>query len=507
MSAKCWVLAGILASAVPAAAQTQAPPTTDQTRAIETQRFDGRDVVGTSTVGDIGLFFVPTADTNGRGRGRGSVARTSRNAVQGQLNVADFTASVSYGLWDRADVFLSWDAVARVDRDTNPLFNPADPQRGGVDPAAPYARDTWSGNRRADLRVGGKVKVIDELNGAPVSFAIRGTGRLPTGDAPDGGGVGAPAIDADLIVSRWVSSRFVMTGSVGASQRNNPTDPVVARVPPSFNWGAGLGFLPAQTVLLHAELIGDRPLKRGTTNLDQPLVAVDGSLSPMQSIVDNHRAVAAGMTWMARSGFFLGAAAKFDFPMLQQPGRKRYADYTDIQVRLGWRPGIRQSSAVAYTPPPAAAKPTFRPAPAPAPEPAPAPPAAAAPAAPATAVQRREFVFEDVYFDFDRYSLRPEALRVLDEAVRSMTEAKTVRMIIEGHTCNIGTAEYNLALGERRAHAVHQYLTSNGVAASRLSYVTFGEERPKHDNSREETRRLNRRAAMVVRLETTDDPR
>ena len=61
------------------------------------------------------------------------------------------------------------------------------------------------------------------------------------------------------------------------------------------------------------------------------------------------------------------------------------------------------------------------------------------------------------------------------------------------------------ALGERRAHAVYQYLTGRGIAASRVYFVTFGEERPKYDNSREETRRLNRRAAMVVRLDTTTD--
>ncbi len=116
-------------------------------------------------------------------------------------------------------------------------------------------------------------------------------------------------------------------------------------------------------------------------------------------------------------------------------------------------------------------------------------------------------MFEDVYFDFDRYSLRPEALRILDEAVNSLNQTKTTRLVIEGHTCNIGTAEYNLALGERRANAVYKYLVDHGVAATRLRTVTYGEERPKFDNSREETRRMNRRAAMVVRVETTDNDR
>jgi peptidoglycan-associated lipoprotein len=113
----------------------------------------------------------------------------------------------------------------------------------------------------------------------------------------------------------------------------------------------------------------------------------------------------------------------------------------------------------------------------------------------------KEVVFEDVHFDFDRYSLRPEAVRALDEAVRSLQENPNLRIEIEGHTCNIGTAEYNLALGERRATAVRDYLASRGVTADRLRTVSYGEERPKFDNAREETRRLNRRAALVVRIQ------
>jgi outer membrane protein OmpA-like peptidoglycan-associated protein len=109
-------------------------------------------------------------------------------------------------------------------------------------------------------------------------------------------------------------------------------------------------------------------------------------------------------------------------------------------------------------------------------------------------------VFEDVHFDFDRYSLRPEAVRTLDEAVTVLQRNPDVRVEIEGHTCNIGTAEYNLALGERRATSVRDYLVSRGISTDRFRTVSYGEERPKYDNAREETRRLNRRAALVVRL-------
>ncbi len=107
-----------------------------------------------------------------------------------------------------------------------------------------------------------------------------------------------------------------------------------------------------------------------------------------------------------------------------------------------------------------------------------------------------ELNFEDVYFDFDRSTLRPDALRLLDDAVAKLQASPGKNMVIEGHTCNIGTAEYNLALGERRARSVVDYLTSRGVSAGRLEIRSYGEERPKFDNAREETRRLNRRAVF-----------
>jgi outer membrane protein OmpA-like peptidoglycan-associated protein len=112
----------------------------------------------------------------------------------------------------------------------------------------------------------------------------------------------------------------------------------------------------------------------------------------------------------------------------------------------------------------------------------------------------KDYTFEDVHFDFDRYTLRPEATRILDEAIKALTDNPELRIEVEGHTCNIGTAEYNLALGERRAYSVRDYLGSRNIGANRIRTVSYGEERPKHDNSREETRRLNRRAALTVRV-------
>ncbi len=113
----------------------------------------------------------------------------------------------------------------------------------------------------------------------------------------------------------------------------------------------------------------------------------------------------------------------------------------------------------------------------------------------------RRVTFEDVYFTLDRHTLRPEATRLLDEAVSTLQADPTLRVQVEGHTCSIGTAEYNLTLGQRRAAAVRAYLLEKGIAASRLTTVSYGEERPAHDNGTTEGRRLNRRAVLSVSIQ------
>ena len=113
-------------------------------------------------------------------------------------------------------------------------------------------------------------------------------------------------------------------------------------------------------------------------------------------------------------------------------------------------------------------------------------------------VFRRAIMFDEVRFDLDRSVLRPEARSVLDQAARTLKENPDVKVQIEGHASEEASAEYNQALGNRRAQAVRDYLMKQGVEASRLDTVSYGKTRPKYDNSKEETRRLNRRAALVV---------
>ena len=109
--------------------------------------------------------------------------------------------------------------------------------------------------------------------------------------------------------------------------------------------------------------------------------------------------------------------------------------------------------------------------------------------------------FEDLAFDFDRDTLKPDSLALLDQAAKVLEQNPTLSIKVEGYACDIGSEKYNLALGKRRANAVRDYLVRHGVDASRLTVVSYGEAQPKYDNHKEDTRRLNRRTALVVSIE------
>lgn len=124
---------------------------------------------------------------------------------------------------------------------------------------------------------------------------------------------------------------------------------------------------------------------------------------------------------------------------------------------------------------------------------------AASPAAGAGA--GKSYAFDDVHFELERFSIRSEDLDTLRAAAAALKDDPSLVMTIEGHTCSLGSGAYNLALGTRRADAVKDYLVSEGVPASRLITVSQGESHAEHDNSKEETRRLNRRVALVPKIQ------
>ena len=103
-----------------------------------------------------------------------------------------------------------------------------------------------------------------------------------------------------------------------------------------------------------------------------------------------------------------------------------------------------------------------------------------------------------VYFAFDSFEISSESKGILDANANWLMANSSRRIQIEGHTDERGTTEYNLALGERRAGAVKDYLTRKGVNAAQLSTITYGEERPAVTGSDEAAWAKNRRAEFVT---------
>jgi len=110
-----------------------------------------------------------------------------------------------------------------------------------------------------------------------------------------------------------------------------------------------------------------------------------------------------------------------------------------------------------------------------------------------------ESSFETVYYDYDRADLRQDAREALSKNAEIILKSKSdAKIQIEGHCDERGSAEYNLALGERRAKSSLQYLTTLGVKADRLSIISYGKEKPAVQGSDEAAWAKNRRAEFVV---------
>ncbi|MBI2149193.1 MAG: peptidoglycan-associated lipoprotein Pal [Acidobacteria bacterium] len=105
---------------------------------------------------------------------------------------------------------------------------------------------------------------------------------------------------------------------------------------------------------------------------------------------------------------------------------------------------------------------------------------------------------EDIYFDYDKAELRSNEMSKLQSGARWLQQNPTVRFTIEGHCDERGSEQYNLALGDRRANAVREYLVSQGVQGSRIVTVSYGEERPQCREQNEACFDRNRRAHFAL---------
>ena len=110
-----------------------------------------------------------------------------------------------------------------------------------------------------------------------------------------------------------------------------------------------------------------------------------------------------------------------------------------------------------------------------------------------------EIDLKRIYFDYDKYNLDNDAITTLAENAAVLMDNPSIKIRIEGHCDDRGTEDYTLALGEKRALAARDYLVNFGIAKSRLSVISYGEERPLDPAENEKAWAKNRRAEFDIR--------
>lgn len=477
--------------------------------------------------GDTGLFDVFSAYTLMKRKVAVSGFRHNIDRNPNDLDISNFIGTVAVGLTDRLEIFGRFDVQRRIDADE--LGEP------GYYNDEPRIFQGWS-TGVGDFTVGAKYNILSEYADKQVGFAVRGFVKLPTASDDEGLGTGSASGGAHLVLSKNLGERVESSYYAGLRANGSPDE---AKIGHAFEWGLGFSFPTDSKVRGMAELTGS---VFTDADFDQT--------NPVDLLV--------GLNLQLPSGFFLSAGWRTNFTY-EGPDDFGTGEHgaSGFNFRIGYHPGARGKYIPPPPPPPPPANrpPTVRVTANPpeveegadsrvsadardpdndpltytwrapdgritgsGPQVTWTAPTAVEGSYPVTATVddgrggtasdttnirvRRKVVkaieFEDVHFLFDRYDLTDEARRILDAAVATLRENPNLRIEIEGHCCSIGTEEYNLSLGARRAEAVKTYLARAGIAESRLTTISYGESRPAHDNSREVTRRLNRRAHLRI---------
>jgi outer membrane protein OmpA-like peptidoglycan-associated protein len=260
----------------------------------------------------------------------------------------------------------------------------------------------------------------------------------PNGPVDKGFGTGETGVTPNLS-TRYQHGRFGVGANVGWTFYSG--DP-----PDVLNYGAEVFLRASQSFTLRTEIAGRVFDQNGRFNNLQVLPGVDFKWSDMITVRPTGMigATNTALDW----GIGLGIAVAFAGPTLEMP----------------------------TAPPP----------PAPAVEPPPPPPV------------KEKIVLRGVRFDFNKATIRPEDMPILDQAAETLKEHGTIMVTVEGNTDNIGSDAYNETLSVRRATAVRDYLAQHGIAASRMTVVGKGASNPLASNDTEDGRAQNRRVELLV---------
>jgi outer membrane protein OmpA-like peptidoglycan-associated protein len=310
----------------------------------------------TSFWGDTGLWFVPTAEVLKPGGWAFGAYRTELDFKQGSTDVAYYPGTLAVGAGNRAEIFGAVRAVTSIDRDTRPLFAPANTPIGGVVNEYPFVREQWTGNNFGDIYVGTKVNLLSEHRRHPFAMAVRGTVKLPTA-GEDNVGTGQFDYFGDAVFSKEINQGVELAGFGGYAFRGDPTG---VSLSDGFRWGFGAAFGARSSLRFTTELHGEMPVNETVLVSRGTIVGTDGSISPILTELDSRVNVAAGVTWQHPNGMLLGIGMNYRLGIEGQSA-------VGLQLRLGFHSGVR-----IFSPPPVPPAPRrVEAAPAPVPEPAP----------------------------------------------------------------------------------------------------------------------------------------
>src|SRR4030095_12156400 len=286
--------------------------------------------------GDTGLWFVPTAEVVRPKGWSVSAYRTEFDFRQGLTDVSDFPVTVAAGAGPRVEIFGALRVVTRIDRDTRPLFQPADSTEGGLTNDRPFVNDTWTGNQLGDLYLGAKGNLLSEGVQQPLALALRGTIKLTTADKDKGAGTGEYDYFADVVLSKEFARRVELTGFTGMAWRGDPDG---VNLSDGWRWGFGAAFGARSNLRFTTEIFGEESLDDDVIAQPGVVTGVDGSVSPVISALDSGTTTVFGLTWQSSGGVSLGMAGSYqsglDLPSGQ--GSRGWG----VQVRLGLHPRAR----------------------------------------------------------------------------------------------------------------------------------------------------------------------
>lgn len=334
------------------AAAAEQPASTSQQNPSETRP------ITTTTTGDTGLWFVPTAEVLPAGGWSLSAYRVNLDYEQGFTDVSNWPVTFGLGLKNRIEVFGSFSLVNGIDRDVRPLFGNGS-AAGGVVNEYPFVREGTTGNNVGDLWVGAKYTITSQRRQQPAAFAIRAMAKIPIANEDDGAGTGRPDFALDTVLSREVNERVELSGFAGFIVRG---DPELFDLANGIRWGAGVALPTGQHFRLSAELHGEHYLDDTVTFTGvQP--AVIGAV-PIESEQKGPINAALGLTWRGSNGLFAGAGFNWNLRIARRSdfgAEDETGDAIGFQFRLGYHPGARKYVRPTKPAEPALATPANRP--------------------------------------------------------------------------------------------------------------------------------------------------